>query len=209
VTAKAAQAKAAVPLSREYITSAAIDFIERRGLEQLSMRALATEIGCGTMSLYSHIRGRDDLTASIVETLLSRSEIPTTAARTFPRWQELITQLHLAYRDLARSYPRTFELLALAPYDIAPVAGYLEGLVEALRRTGLPQERAYEILGALDAYATGFLTVWARTEANRNVSDVAASPHLKGLRSLEVFEHGLQVFIEGFERELERSNETV
>lgn len=173
------------------------------------MRALASEIGCGTMSLYSHIRGRDDLISAIIETLLNGSGIPATAARAFPRWQELVTQLHLAYRDLALNYPGSFELLALAPYDVAPVAGYLEGLVEALRRTGLPPDQAYEVLGAVDAYATGFLTVWARTEANSKKSDAEASPHLKGLRSLEVFERGLQVFIEGFEREFERSIQAV
>lgn len=207
MTAKPPQPHATEPLSRDSITTAAIDFIEQRGLERLSMRALATQIGCGTMSLYSHIRGRDDLVSAIIQTLLDRSEIPATAARTFTRWQDLVTALHLAYRDLALNYPGSFELLALAPYDVAPIGGYLEGLVEALHRTGLSPDQAYEVLGALDAYATGFLTVWARTEVNHKESDVAASPHLKGLRSLEVFERGLQVFIEGFTLEFERSKD--
>jgi AcrR family transcriptional regulator len=194
------------PLSRELITVGAIDFIERRGIEQLSMRALAAELGCGTMSLYSHIRNRDDLIAAIVEELLQRSGMPTIATQDFPNWQELITTVQLAYLDVAFAYPRSFELLALAPYDVAPVAGFLETLVQALCRAGLPQDRAYEVLGAVDAYGTGFLTVWVRTEVGQKESDAKASPHLKSPRKIDAFERGLRVFIEGFEREFERSD---
>ncbi|MBK0420069.1 TetR/AcrR family transcriptional regulator [Leucobacter sp. CSA1] len=197
----------AVPLSHASITDAAIDFIERRGLDRLSMRALAAEIGCGTMSLYSHIRNRDDLTASIVSTLVSRSRIPETAGRVFGSWQEMVVALQQAYMDLACRYPASFELLALAPYDAAPVASYLEELVEALHRGGLPKDRAYEVLGAVDAYSTGFLTVWARTQVSSEGPDDHASQNLRSQRTLEVFERGLRVFISGFEREFERADE--
>jgi AcrR family transcriptional regulator len=199
----APSAKVAGQLSRAVITDGAIEFIERRGIDQLSMRALALELGCGTMSLYTHVRNRDDLIASIVEELQRKSASPSIAAQAFASWQEVITSVHLAYRDLAVKYPRSFELLALAPYDVAPVAGSLETLVSSLCRAGLPQDRAYEVLGAIDAYATGFLTVWARTEVGQKESDAQASSHLKALRRLDVFERGLRVFIEGFEREFE------
>jgi len=195
----------AVPLSRASITDAAIDFIEDHGLDRLSMRALATELGCGTMSLYSHVRNRDDLVAAIVGELLERSGILAVTASEFTGWQQLITASLHAYRDLAVDYPGSFELLALAPYDVAPVVEHLERLVVALRRAGVTGDRAYEVLGALDAYATGFLMVWARAQAGRKESDERASSSLRDLRTLEVFDQGLRVFIEGFELEFARN----
>ena len=192
-----------VPLSREAITNAAIDFIEEYGLDRLSMRTLAGALACGTMSLYSHVRNRDDLIAAIVHELLDRSGILEVTRTEFPSWQALITASLLAYRDLAAAYPGSFELLALAPYDVAPVAEHLEGLVDALNRAGVPDGRAYEVLGALDAYATGFLMVWARSRAKRAQADGVASARLTGLRELERFERGLAVFVAGFERELD------
>lgn len=203
-TAPPAQA-GAVPLSRASITDAAIDFIEDHGLDRLSMRALASELGCGTMSLYSHVRNRDDLVAAIVGELLERSGILAVTDAEFPGWQQLITASLHAYRDLAVEYPGSFELLALAPYDAAPVVEHLERLVEALRRAGVPGGRAYEVLGALDAYATGFLMVWARAQADRRESDERASSSLRELRTLDVFDQGIRVFLEGFEQEFGRT----
>ena len=86
------------------------------------------------------------------------------------------------------------------------MVSYLECLVETLHRAGLPHDQAYQVLGALDAYATGFLTVWTRTETNREESNAHASPHLKNLRSLEAFERGLQIFVKSFEREFQSTN---
>ncbi|MCS3428671.1 TetR/AcrR family transcriptional regulator [Leucobacter aridicollis] len=189
------------PLSRASITDAAIDFIEEKGLTKLSMRALASTLGCGTMSLYSHVKNRDDLIAAIVQELLERSRLLQVTGTTYPTWQEQIRASLFAYRDLAAAYPASFELLALAPYGVAPVAEHLEGIVESLRRAGVPADRAYVVLGALDAYATGFLMVWARTQAEADgTAPVEPSP-LTELRTLAAFDHGLDVFIAGFERE--------
>lgn len=191
----------AAPLSRASITDAAIDFIEENGLARLSMRALASSLGCGTMSLYSHVQNRDDLIAAVVQELLERSRLLDVTATDFASWQELISASLFAYRDLAAAYPDSFELLALAPYGIAPVVDHLEGMAAALHRTGLSTERAYEVLGALDAYATGFLMVWARTQSLQPKVVSEESSPLTNLRTLAAFEHSLRVFITGFEHE--------
>ena len=189
------------PLSRASITDAAITFIEENGLTKLSMRTLASTLGCGTMSLYSHVKNRDDLIAAIVQELLERSRLLLMTGTTYPTWQEQIRASLFAYRDLAAAYPASFELLALAPYGAAAVAEHLEGIVESLRRAGVPADRAYEVLGALDAYATGFLMVWARTQTEAGEAEPAHPSPLTELRTLAAFDHGLDVFIAGFERE--------
>lgn len=165
------------------------------------MRTLASTLGCGTMSLYSHVRNRDDLIAAIVQELLERSRLLAVTATEFETWQELITASLFAYRDLAAEYPNSFELLALAPYGVAPVVEHLEGIVSGLRRSGLSEDRAYTVLGALDAYATGFLMVWARTQSSHQQPAPEARSRLTDLRTFDAFEHSLQVFVTGFEHE--------
>lgn len=188
------------PLSRAAITNAAIDFIELHGIEKLSMRVLATELGCGTMSLYSHVRNRDDLNSAIVQELLERSGILDITDADYPGWRERVTASLLAYKALAAAYPASFELLALAPYEAAPVAGHLERLVGALSSEGLPRERAYEILGLLDAYATGFLIVWTKSQSRQPATSTIATPHLSSQRDLDVFDRGLHTILTGIER---------
>lgn len=187
-------------LSRAAITNVAIEFIERSGIEKLSMRVLASELGCGTMSLYSHVRNRDDLISAIVQELLERSGILDITDADYPGWRERVTASLLAYKALAAAYPAAFELLALAPYEAAPVAGHLERLVGALSREGLPLERAYEILGMLDAYATGFLIVWTKSQSRQAETETLASPDLRRQRDLDAFDRGLQTILAGIER---------
>lgn len=195
------------PLTRSAITDAAIEYIEVNGITKLSMRTLASTLGCGTMSLYSHVRNRDDLVAAIVQELLERSRLAETTAATFSTWQDQVRTCLYAYRDLAAAYPASFELLALAPYGKSPIAEHLEGFVESLHRAGVPEGRAYEVVGALDAYATGFLVVWVRSQNGTDQHAKDAPSPLTYQRTLEAFDHGLNVFIAGFELEFTTTNE--
>lgn len=48
-------------LSRQQIVRAAIKIADGEGLDALTMRRVAQELGAGTMSLYWHVRGKDEL----------------------------------------------------------------------------------------------------------------------------------------------------
>ena len=189
-------------LSRDAITAAAIDFIEQHGLERLTMRALAERLECGTMSLYRYIANRDDLVDAVIEELVRRSAIPEMATLRFENWQEMSVAAILAYKELAAAYPGSFELLALAPYDAAPVSTHIALMAQALQNTGLAERQAYEIISGLDAYATGYLIVWARAQRRSEAADAVAPEQLRKLRDLDEFERGLRVFIAGYEATL-------
>ncbi|MET1018481.1 MAG: TetR family transcriptional regulator [Microterricola sp.] len=188
-------------LTRRELTTAAIALIEREGLDALSMRRLATELDCAPMSLYTHVRNRDDLIDAIVEELIEQLAQPSGADET---WQQLARQSLGAYRDLAVRWPNSFELLALAPYDSAPVAPHLARFVSRLERAGLSPEKAGQILGIVDAYATGFLVVWARSGTRRPTNGAVAAPDIAGLRDLDMFDTGLEAMIAGLDATLVR-----
>jgi AcrR family transcriptional regulator len=48
-------------LDRQRVVRAAITIADREGLDALTMRRLARELGAGTMSLYWHVRDKDEL----------------------------------------------------------------------------------------------------------------------------------------------------
>jgi AcrR family transcriptional regulator len=52
-------------LTPETVLAAARTVVEREGLGGLSMPALARELDCGVMSLYSHFRNKDDLLTAL------------------------------------------------------------------------------------------------------------------------------------------------
>lgn len=195
------EAPAARPaLSRRELAAAAIELIERDGLDALTMRRLASELGFAPMSLYTHVRSRDDLIDALVEQLIERLGLGDDDPVGTADWRELVRRTLGAYRDLAVALPRSFELLALAPYGTAPVAPHLLATIARLEAAGLDPEAAREILGIVDGYASGFLVVWARSRetAAAEVDGVAA------LRDLAMFDRGIDAIIAGLDATLVR-----
>ena len=63
---------ARVPLDRDRIVAAAIEFIETDGLAGLTMRRLGERLGVEAMSLYRYVPGKEDLLDAVVESLVQR-----------------------------------------------------------------------------------------------------------------------------------------
>ncbi len=66
----------ALDLSRERIVAAALAITDDDGVEALSMRTLARELGVATMSLYRHVRSREDLLALMVDAAFAECALP-------------------------------------------------------------------------------------------------------------------------------------
>ncbi len=67
-------------LSRDSVFRAAVQFADARGVEALSMRELAREMGYGAMSLYNHVANKDEILAGMVELAASEIDIPTASS---------------------------------------------------------------------------------------------------------------------------------
>ena len=66
-----------IPLNRERVLEAAVDLADRAGIESVSMRKLGQELGVEAMSLYNHVKNKDDLLDGIVEQVAAELEVPT------------------------------------------------------------------------------------------------------------------------------------
>ncbi|MGX5695459.1 TetR/AcrR family transcriptional regulator [Agromyces soli] len=188
-------------LSRHEVTEAAIALVERDGLDALTMRRLASALDCAPMSLYTHVRNRDDLVDAIVDRLIEQLELHEVAGE---GWQDAVRRTLGSYRDLAMRLPAAFELLALAPYDASPVAPHLAKVLAGLEHAGLQAEQARQILGIVDAYASGFLVVWARSRAGSRTPGGAtlagdAPADVVAMRDLAMFDQGLEALIAGLD----------
>src|SRR4051812_47427193 len=67
-------------LSRERVLEAAMALASRDGIESLSMRRLADELGAGAMSLYHHVANKEELLDGMVDIVFGEIELPATDA---------------------------------------------------------------------------------------------------------------------------------
>src|SRR5215471_17702181 len=59
-----------IPLSRRRVLHAAVELADRDGLDLLTMRRLAQEVGAEAMSLYHHVANKEAVLDGIVEVIL-------------------------------------------------------------------------------------------------------------------------------------------
>src|SRR5215467_1950243 len=64
-------------LTREQVVTAAIELADRHGIESISMRRLAKKLGVEAMSLYTHVRNKDDLLDGMADAVIS--QVPLSA----------------------------------------------------------------------------------------------------------------------------------
>lgn len=66
-------------LKREQIVAKAFEMLQAEGIEALSMRKLAAELGSGTASLYWHVANRDELIELIIDEFYGLLPLPDLA----------------------------------------------------------------------------------------------------------------------------------
>src|SRR5215218_3500871 len=113
------------PLSRRRILEAAVRFVDREGLEALSMR----ELGVEAMSLYNHVPNKSALLDGMVEVLLGELEIPPEDEG----WERRIREAYRAFRRLAHEHPNVFPLLVVRPPDTMDGIWLVEEFLKTLR----------------------------------------------------------------------------
>ena len=139
-------------MSRRRILEAAVRFVDREGLEALSMRKLGAELRVEAMSLYNHVPNKAALLDGMVEVLLGELRVPPEDMA----WEERIREAYRAFRRLAHEHPNVFPLLVTRPPDTMDGAWLVEEFLKTLAGAGFEPKTALHAFRALSSYATGY-----------------------------------------------------
>ena len=143
-------------LSRPRIVDAALALINAEGLDAVTMPRLAERLGVGTMSLYRHIEGKDDLVNAVAERVLSGVEVP---AGEPDDWEGRVVGYLRAVRAQALAHPALSGILANRGLTVGPVFDQLEQIHSILRAAGFSDIDAVRAFYALLTYVFGFV-IW-------------------------------------------------
>lgn len=98
--------------SREQITAAAIKLADTEGVEAVSMRRVARELGAGAMSLYRYIASKDDLFELMVDAVQGEDPLPDKPSGD---WRADLTQLAERGRAMMTRHPWTTTVTTSRP----------------------------------------------------------------------------------------------
>ena len=211
------------PLTRDAIVEAAVKLLQREGVDAVSMRGVAAELGTAAGSLYWHLRGKDELLMLVYDRVMGEVHLPPHDPE---HWQQQLRDLGHATRRVLRRH-RDLARLALGRIPTGPnMVRLMEWLLTLLRRAGVPDER----LGHVGDHYGQFVAAYVYEEtlhqgaieagAPAAVQEYFASlppdafPTLSQLAPLvlagdadERFDFGLDLLIGGIERLIERARQ--
>jgi AcrR family transcriptional regulator len=141
------------PITREAIVDTALRLLDRDGLDQLSMRRVAEELGTGAASLYWHVGSKDGLLDLVLDRVIGEVDVPDPDPE---RWQEQVKELARAQRAVILRH-RDLVRISLGRIPLGPNALELsERTLAILRAGGLSDELAVLGQQLLIATVNGF-----------------------------------------------------
>lgn len=155
-------------LNPDLILDHALRLLDERGLEAFSMRALAEDLGVGTMALYTYFRGKDELFRAARDRVLTAYTPPSTEGS----WDQRLRAACIAVHELFTGRPAVLRLLAESTanddfLDAATAA--MDRMLALLREGGLGREDTARAYGTLSRFTIGSalreIRVCARPEA--------------------------------------------
>jgi AcrR family transcriptional regulator len=205
------------PLSRARVLAAAVDLADHEGIDAVSMRRLGQELGVEAMSLYTHIRGKEDLLDGMVDVVVG--EIPVDP--TGPDWRTTLRRTILSARDVMLRHRWAARVIETRSAPGPATLGYMDAVTGIVRDGGLSvdlthhamhvlgsrvygfNQDLYDDPGAADpAVAAGFAAQLAGAYPNIAAIATAAS-HEDGLGGCDddyEFAFGLDLILDGLER---------
>jgi AcrR family transcriptional regulator len=168
----------------------------------MTIRSLAADLGVGPMSLYRHVRDKDDLLVEVTDRQLAETWKPR-ARRT--NWQAWIAEAAERLRELLVSQPGALHVYLRRPVVTPAAIERMDAMLAVLRDAGFDEPLARRAYGAIHTYTIGF----AALQASRHQSatdDEDADAMVKELAKFttpQQFKEGLGFLLKGITGDLE------
>jgi AcrR family transcriptional regulator len=203
-------------LSRERVLGAAIRIADEVGIDGLSMRRLAQQLGVEAMSLYHYFASKDELRAGMLAAVFGEMERPGQSGD----WRADVRRASISAKDVLLSHRWAARLLGEPMEPSRAQLEWMDGILGRLREAGFSPTMTHHAYHALDSHIVGFvLWVLPFLELDEAVPSLA-SDVLSGLGAgdlphfiehvdehltdrqddVDEFEFGLDLILDGLER---------
>ena len=208
------------PVTRQRALEVAMTLADRHGLDELTMRRLAEELGVEAMSLYHHVPNKDAILDGMVDLVFGEIELP----RADLDWKTALRRRMASVRAVLVRHRWALRILESRAAPGPTTLEHHDAMLGCLRRAGFSVPLAAHAYALLDSYVFGFvhteLTLPFETSEETQALASAifdqlppgAYPHLVELTREHVlqpgysygneFPFGLELILDGLERAL-------
>jgi AcrR family transcriptional regulator len=137
------------------VIEAARAIVERDGIEALTMRRVASELGSSPMAIYRHVRDKDQLLVLLLDELAR--EVPRVDLPSAPRAR--LETACVAMRDGLAAHPWVVDVLAQGDLIAPSILWLIDEIVGAFMACGLGAPQAADAYRAVWQYTVGELMI--------------------------------------------------
>jgi AcrR family transcriptional regulator len=150
--AQQVEAPRRVRLSRDRVLRAAVVLADDAGIESLSMRRLAQELGVVPMALYKHVANKEELLDGMVDVVVGEIDPPVGGTD----WKSAVRQRILSGRRALLRHPWASRVLESRTNPTPLVLGYMDSMIGMFRVGGFSVDLTHHVMHTLGSRIYGF-----------------------------------------------------
>jgi AcrR family transcriptional regulator len=141
-----------VPLSRDRVLRTAVALADDSGIESLSMRRLAQELGVVPMALYKHVANKDELLDGMVDVVVGEIDAPLRETG----WKSAVRQRILSARQALLRHPWASRVIESRNTPTPVVLEYMDSMIGMFRVGGFSVDLTHHVMHAIGSRMLGF-----------------------------------------------------
>ena len=140
------------PLSTQRVLRAAVELADDAGLDALSMRHLAHELGVVPMALYKHVASKEELLDGMVDVIVAEIDPPVDGTG----WKDAVRRRVLSARQALLRHRWAPPLIESRSQATPVVLDYMDSLIGMFRAGGFSVDLTHHAMHALGIRMWGF-----------------------------------------------------
>lgn len=145
-------ARSREPLTRERVLGAAVAVADEGGIDSLSMRKIAQELGVVPMALYKHVSNKEEMLDGIVDVVVGEIDPPPSGTD----WKTAIRQRILSARRALLRHPWASRVIESRTDATPAVLKYMDSMIGLFRAGGFSIDLTHHAMHAMGSRLLGF-----------------------------------------------------
>jgi TetR/AcrR family tetracycline transcriptional repressor len=164
-------------LSRDRIVESAVTIADAEGLEAVSMRRIASDLGATPMALYNHVANKDELMNGIAGQLLKEIDL---SALDMSDWAKAIKTGYTQFRSVLLRHPNLLPVLQRKTEMSADALRPIELAISILQGAGFSPDEALKAHWTLSGFVMGHV-LWQMTNPFLEDQEQVTAPQIMAM----------------------------
>jgi AcrR family transcriptional regulator len=145
-----------IPLSRDRVLAAAVELADEGGIEAVTMRRLAQQLGVEAMSLYYHVANKDEVLDGMIDAVMTELNTAVAAVETDSDWKSGVRGRILTAREVLLRHKWAPGVLESRINMSPSVMQYFDSIGSRFMAAGFSMDLTHHAMHALGSRALGF-----------------------------------------------------